>query len=81
MDDAIYEMSQWCLDLQVNAIWLSFSDGLESDIVYSTWFLCFAEGTSASGDDIFDQSSEGWLADCFNDAEMQFSSEDMYAYF
>ncbi|KAL3505968.1 hypothetical protein ACH5RR_031350 [Cinchona calisaya] len=42
----------------------------------SKWVSGFA-GTSASGDDILDQSSEGWLADCFNDAEMQFSSEDI----
>lgn len=43
----------------------------------SKWVSGFAEGTSAPGDDILDQSSEGWLADCFNDAEMQFSSEDI----
>ncbi|XP_071940458.1 protein XRI1 isoform X2 [Coffea arabica] len=43
----------------------------------SKWVSGFAEGTSASGDDILDQSSEGWLADCINDAEIQFSSEDI----
>ncbi|XP_027165220.1 protein XRI1-like [Coffea eugenioides] len=43
----------------------------------SNWVSGFAEGTSASGDDILDQSSEGWLADCINDAEIQFSSEDI----
>ena len=35
------------------------------------------EYTSASGYDGLDQSSEGWLADCFNDAEMHCSSEEL----
>ncbi|CAI9118410.1 OLC1v1019977C1 [Oldenlandia corymbosa var. corymbosa] len=45
----------------------------------SEWVAGFAEGTSASGDDILDHSSEGWLADCFNDTEMQFSTADINA--
>ncbi|KAL3507862.1 hypothetical protein ACH5RR_033244 [Cinchona calisaya] len=43
----------------------------------SKWVSGFAEGTSASGDDKLDQSFEGWLADCFNDTELQFNSEDI----
>ena len=39
------------------------------------------EYTSASGYDGLDQSSEGWLADCFNDAEMHCSSEEWYVSF
>lgn len=34
---------------------------------------------SASGYEDLEQSAEGWLAECFNDAEMQFSPEDTYA--
>ncbi|GFY99383.1 small ubiquitin-like modifier 1 [Actinidia rufa] len=42
----------------------------------SQWVSGFAEDTSASGYEGLDQSSEGWLADCFNDAEMHCSSEE-----
>ncbi|KAA8550617.1 hypothetical protein F0562_002301 [Nyssa sinensis] len=43
----------------------------------SQWVSGFAVDTSASGYDGLDQSSEGWLADCFNDAEMHCSPDDM----
>ncbi|KAL6978795.1 hypothetical protein U1Q18_020464 [Sarracenia purpurea var. burkii] len=42
----------------------------------SQWVSAFAEDTSASGYEGLDQSSEGWLADCFNDAEMHSSPDD-----
>ncbi|XP_059626206.1 protein XRI1-like isoform X4 [Cornus florida] len=43
----------------------------------SQWVSGFAEDTSTSCYKGLDQSSEGWLADCFNDAEMHFSPDDM----
>ncbi|XP_059626205.1 protein XRI1-like isoform X3 [Cornus florida] len=42
----------------------------------SQWVSGFAD-TSTSCYKGLDQSSEGWLADCFNDAEMHFSPDDM----
>ncbi|PSR94910.1 hypothetical protein CEY00_Acc25665 [Actinidia chinensis var. chinensis] len=52
-------------------------DSLEEALTdMSQWVSGFAEYTSASGYDGLDQSSEGWLADCFNDAEMHCSSEE-----
>ncbi|KAA8543493.1 hypothetical protein F0562_021012 [Nyssa sinensis] len=42
----------------------------------SQWVSGFAD-TSASGYECLDQSSEGWLANCFNDTEMHFSPNDM----
>ncbi|XP_028097459.1 protein XRI1-like isoform X3 [Camellia sinensis] len=42
----------------------------------SHWVSGFAEDTSASGYDGLDQSSEGWLADCFNNDEMHCSTDE-----
>uniref|UniRef100_A0A5B6YJI6 Putative X-ray induced transcript 1 n=1 Tax=Davidia involucrata TaxID=16924 RepID=A0A5B6YJI6_DAVIN len=42
----------------------------------SQWVSGFAEDTSASCYEGLDQSSEGWLADCFNDTEMHLSPDD-----
>ncbi|XP_021907141.1 protein XRI1 isoform X2 [Carica papaya] len=42
----------------------------------SQWMPGFPD-TSASSYEGLDQSSEGWLAECLNDAEMQFSPDDM----
>ncbi|KAL6968020.1 hypothetical protein U1Q18_033824 [Sarracenia purpurea var. burkii] len=53
-------------------------DSLEealSDV--SQWVSGFSDDTSASGYEGLDQSSEGWLADCFNDADMLCSPGDM----
>lgn len=44
-----------------------------SDI--SQWVSGFAEDTSAPIEEVLDQSSEGWLANCFNDSEMQIIPE------
>ncbi|GMP88897.1 hypothetical protein CsSME_00040714 [Camellia sinensis var. sinensis] len=38
----------------------------------------FEEETSATGHEGLDQSSEGWLADCFNNDEMHCSPDDLY---
>ncbi|XP_011073447.1 protein XRI1 isoform X1 [Sesamum indicum] len=43
----------------------------------SQWVAGFTEGTSASSNDCLDPSSEGWIADCFNDAGMHFCTEDI----
>ncbi|PSR86353.1 hypothetical protein CEY00_Acc31976 [Actinidia chinensis var. chinensis] len=43
----------------------------------SQWVSIFSEDTSALGYEGLDQSSEGWLADCFIDAEMHCSPDDM----
>ncbi|GFZ19011.1 x-ray induced transcript 1 [Actinidia rufa] len=43
----------------------------------SQWVSIFSEDTSALGYEGLDQSSEGWLADCFLDAEMHCSPDDM----
>lgn len=51
----------------------SFEEGF-SDV--SQWVSGFAD-TPASGYEHPDQSSEGWLADCFGDSEMQFSPDDV----
>lgn len=42
----------------------------------SHWVSCFPENASAGYESI-DQTSDGWLADCFNDSEMQFSPDEM----
>ncbi|PIN09164.1 hypothetical protein CDL12_18257 [Handroanthus impetiginosus] len=53
-------------------------DSLEDAISeMSEWVAGFAEGPSASSNEYLDPSSEGWIADCFNDVEMQFTTEDM----
>ncbi|KAI3469607.1 hypothetical protein Pfo_026270 [Paulownia fortunei] len=57
-------------------------DSLEDDISdMSEWVAGFAEGPSASSNEYLDPSSEGWIADCFNDAEMHFSTEDISSAF
>lgn len=43
----------------------------------SQWVSGFPENMSVSGYEGLDKSSEGWLAECFNDAEMHFSPDDM----
>ncbi|KAL2530515.1 Protein XRI1 [Forsythia ovata] len=43
----------------------------------SQWVGRFTEDTYASSNECLDPSSEGWLADCFNDSEMQNNSEDV----
>ncbi|KAK6146048.1 hypothetical protein DH2020_019917 [Rehmannia glutinosa] len=46
----------------------------------SQWVAGFTEeGTSLSNNECLDPSSEGWIADCFNDAEMHFCTEDIDA--
>ena len=40
---------------------------------------CVLGNASASSYEDLEQSAEGWLAQCFNDAEMDFSPDDMYA--
>lgn len=43
----------------------------------SQWVAGFAEGTSGSSNECLDPSSEGWIADCFNDPEMHLCTEDI----
>lgn len=43
----------------------------------SEWVNGFAVDTPGSSCEDLDQSSEGWLADCFNDIEMHCSPDDM----
>ncbi|GFP86019.1 protein xri1 [Phtheirospermum japonicum] len=63
-----------CGDLAYNET----SDSLEDAISdMSQWVAGFAEGPSPSGDEYLDPTSEGWIADCFNDAEMHLSTEDI----
>lgn len=53
-------------------------DSLEDAISeMSEWVAGFAEHTSASGSECLDPSSEGWIADCFNDVDMSFNMEDI----
>ncbi|PIN02794.1 hypothetical protein CDL12_24693 [Handroanthus impetiginosus] len=54
-------------------------DSLEDVLIseMSDWVAGFTDGTSASCNDLLDPSSEGWIADCFNDAEMHFCSENI----
>lgn len=55
-------------------IWIFISDPFPITIEYALG------NVPASGyEDL--ESTEGWLADCFNDAEMQFSPDDLYASF
>lgn len=46
--------------------------------IYSYNDTCTSEDTSSSGYEGLDQSSEGWLADCLNDSEAHFNSDDVY---
>ncbi|EXC25116.1 hypothetical protein L484_003040 [Morus notabilis] len=51
-------------------------DSLEEGLPEGSHFVSgFAENASASGYDTLDQSPDGWIADCFNDAEMHFSPD------
>ncbi|KAL2463784.1 Protein XRI1 [Forsythia ovata] len=43
----------------------------------SQWVAGFTEGTSASSNECLDPTSEGWISDCFNDAEMHFNADDL----
>ncbi|KAL8485204.1 hypothetical protein ACS0TY_027487 [Phlomoides rotata] len=53
-------------------------DSLEDVISdMSDWVAGFADCPSGSSSEYLDPSSEGWIADCFNDSEMQFSTEDI----
>ncbi|KAK6940525.1 hypothetical protein RJ641_030056 [Dillenia turbinata] len=52
----------------------SFEDALGE---VSQWVSGFSDDASASSRGALDQSSEGWLANCFNDAEMHFSPDEM----
>ncbi|KAL6532355.1 hypothetical protein OROGR_014325 [Orobanche gracilis] len=55
-------------------------DSLEDAISdMSGWVAGFADGPSPSCDEYLDPSSEVWIADCFNDAEMHLNTEDMCA--
>ncbi|PON60819.1 Protein XRI [Trema orientale] len=55
-------------------------DSLEETLTSaSDWISGFAEDTSASasGYETLDQSSDGWITDCFNDPEMHFSPDTL----
>lgn len=53
-------------------------DSLEDGLPAASHLVSgFAEKTSASGYDPLDQSSDGWITDCFNDTEMHFSPDAM----
>ncbi|KAL3812582.1 hypothetical protein ACJIZ3_013850 [Penstemon smallii] len=53
-------------------------DSLEDVIAdMSEWVAGFAEDVPGSSNECLDPSSEGWIADCFNDTEMHFSNEDI----
>ncbi|XP_051129689.1 protein XRI1 isoform X1 [Andrographis paniculata] len=43
------------------------------------WVAGFSEENSISCNECLDPSAEGWIADCFNDAEMHFCTEDINA--
>ncbi|CAN4092911.1 unnamed protein product [Withania somnifera] len=45
----------------------------------SQWVSGFSEDMSSSGNEGLDQSSEGWVASCFNDSQMHLSPEDIAA--
>ncbi|XP_055832727.1 protein XRI1-like isoform X2 [Solanum dulcamara] len=45
----------------------------------SEWLSECADGATSSAHEGFDESSEEWLTDCFNDPELQIISEDMNA--
>ncbi|KAL3634461.1 hypothetical protein CASFOL_021515 [Castilleja foliolosa] len=45
----------------------------------SQWVSGFAEETPVSNDESLDPSSERWIADCFNDTEMNFRAENITA--
>ncbi|KAL8486451.1 hypothetical protein ACS0TY_023221 [Phlomoides rotata] len=52
-------------------------DSLEDAISeMSQWVAGYTDGVSASSNECLDASSEGWIADCFNDTEMHFCTED-----
>ncbi|KAK6937637.1 hypothetical protein RJ641_031145 [Dillenia turbinata] len=52
----------------------SFDDALGE---VSQWVSGFSDDASASSHGALDQSSEGWLVNCFNDAAMHFSPDEM----
>lgn len=45
----------------------------------SQWVSGFSEDISSSGNEGLDQSSEGWVASCFNDSQLHLSPEDIAA--
>lgn len=66
------EMPSPFLKSKEKADWL---EDAMSDV--SQWVSGFADDTSVSGYEGLDQSSNGWLADCFNDIEMHYSPDDL----
>lgn len=62
---------------EMSSAFLKSNETVDSLEEVEQWVAGFSEDASASGCEGLDQSSEGWLADCFNDVEMQISPDDM----
>ncbi|XP_010241416.1 PREDICTED: protein XRI1 [Nelumbo nucifera] len=52
-------------------------DSIEEALPQSSEWISEFTDRFTSGNEGLDQSCEGWLANCFNDAEMHFSSDDI----
>lgn len=61
---------------EISSSILSSQETQDSISDISQWVSGFAEDTSAPIEEVLDQSSEGWLANCFNDSEMQVIQEN-----
>ena len=62
---------EFCKNLVDNIV------GLISDL--SLIIVEYALGNASASYEDLEQSAEGWLAECFNDAEMNFNPDDLYA--
>ncbi|XP_065876449.1 protein XRI1 isoform X3 [Euphorbia lathyris] len=65
----------------ISSVFLQSNEGADSleDILpqSSDWVPGYPADVSATSYEVVDQSSDGWLAECLNEAEMQFSPSDM----
>lgn len=68
-------------DFQVGPLYVSVLQQIPTNFMSELSdvnFIFLSEGMSSSGNEGLDQSSEGWVASCFNDSQMHLSPEDMY---
>lgn len=73
-------MSQWVSGFSGLFVFISALQWLPINCMYKLTDndLFCSEDMSSSGNELLDQSSEGWVASCFNDSQMHLSPEDMY---
>ncbi|XP_054783281.1 protein XRI1-like [Prosopis cineraria] len=70
------DLSMSCDDMSSEYLKLNGKDSMK-DVFFEVSQLISSGNTSGSSCDDLEHSAEGWLAQCFNDAEMDFSPDDI----